>query len=271
MASGSGCLAGNGADGSHGRSAAFARRLFRPLPARYDLLAEVLSFGQNRRWRREAVAKVAGGLGPGSVALDVATGTAGVALALHGQAGCRVVGADLTEAMLRRGAQRVREAGAPVSLVAADASALPFSDGAFDGVVFSYLMRYVPDPEAALAELARVLRPKGTLACLEFHVPDRAPWRQLWWLYTRAVLPLAGLALGGRAWFEVGRFLGPSISAHYRCYPDSWAVGAWRRAGLGQVGLATLSLGGGVVMWARKEAGPDEGMAPPAADRPGRG
>jgi hypothetical protein len=83
-------------------------------------------------------------------------------------------------------------------------------------------------------------------------VPSREPWRSLWWLYTRLLLPVGGAVLGGREWFEVGRFLGPSINRHYERYPDEWTLDAWRRAGLVDVGLRTMSLGGGVVMWGRK-------------------
>ena len=93
------------------------------------------------------------------------------------------------------------------------------------------------------------------MANLEFAVPDRVLWRGLWWLYTRAVLPVAGLCTGGPEWYRVGAFLGPSISGHYRRYPVEWTVGAWERAGIGQVTVRRMSLGGGLVMWGRR-AGP---------------
>jgi demethylmenaquinone methyltransferase/2-methoxy-6-polyprenyl-1,4-benzoquinol methylase len=71
-------------------------------------------------------------------------------------------------------------------------------------------------------------------------------------LYTRLVLPAAGYATGGREWFEVGRFLGPSISAHWQHYPLSWQAEAWGRAGIVDVGWRLMSVGGGVVMWGTK-------------------
>jgi demethylmenaquinone methyltransferase/2-methoxy-6-polyprenyl-1,4-benzoquinol methylase len=83
-------------------------------------------------------------------------------------------------------------------------------------------------------------------------VPAHPFWRFWWWGYTRLVLPLAGAATGGRPWFEVGRFLGPNISAHYRRYPVPWTVGAWRDAGITDVGARPMSLGGGLVMWGRR-------------------
>jgi demethylmenaquinone methyltransferase/2-methoxy-6-polyprenyl-1,4-benzoquinol methylase len=225
--------------------------LFTGLPARYDLLAEVLSFGQNGRWRRAMVDRIL----PANPerTLDVATGTAGVALQIARRSPGRVVGLDLTEAMLRRGQENVRRANAQrrIELVAGSADQLPFPDATFDALTFTYLLRYVADPAATLRELARVVKPGAPVASLEFHVPPRPFWRFWWWLYTRTVLPAAG-GLAGRSWFEVGRFLGPNISAHYRRYPLSWTVDAWRDAGFVDVGLRVMSLGGGLVMWGRK-------------------
>jgi demethylmenaquinone methyltransferase/2-methoxy-6-polyprenyl-1,4-benzoquinol methylase len=238
-----------------------ARELFDRLPARYDTLAEVLSLGQNRRWRRALVEAVAAGR-PARV-LDVATGTAGVALALRARTGATVVGVDLTEAMLRRGSGAVARAGATgICLVLGRGEQLPFPDRSFDAVSFTYLLRYVEDPAATVVELARVLRPGGTLANLEFLVPPSRFWRAGWWGYTRAVLPVAGLVCGGRSWMRVGRFLGPSISGHYRRYPLDWTRRAWEDAGLTGVTVRPMSLGGGLVMWGRRAESGAGGSAP---------
>jgi demethylmenaquinone methyltransferase/2-methoxy-6-polyprenyl-1,4-benzoquinol methylase len=228
----------------------FAQTLFSPLPSRYDRLAEVLSFGQNARWRRAMVDRVVAAAP--DLVLDVATGPAGVALQLAARTGARVVGLDLTEPMLRQGQDNVRRAGAQVSLALGRGEQLPFADGTFDAVTFTYLLRYVDDPAATVRELARVVKKGGVVANLEFHVPANRFWHPLWWLYTRTVLPLAGWVTGGREWFDVGRFLGPNISTHYRRYPVSWTVGAWRDAGLVDVGVRTMSLGGGLVMWGKR-------------------
>ena len=232
----------------------FAQQLFQGLPRRYDLLAEALSFGQNRRWRRAMVDRVVES-GPATV-LDVATGTAGVAVQLARRTGARVTGIDVTEAMLRHGRAAVQQEGlqARIALVSGQAEGLPFPDATFDALTFTYLLRYVADPAATIAELARVVRPGGTVASLEFHVPPQALLRGAWWLYTRLCLPVLG-GLAGRGWYRVGRFLGPSISAHYDRYPDSWTVGAWQRAGISDVGVRLMSLGGGVVMWGRRTDG----------------
>jgi demethylmenaquinone methyltransferase/2-methoxy-6-polyprenyl-1,4-benzoquinol methylase len=230
----------------------FARALFSGLPGRYDLLAEVLSLGQNRRWRRAAIDEVVAAE-PATV-LDVATGTAALALQIVARSDAQVVGVDLTERMLRQGAATVARNGASerVVLVVGRGEGLPFPNGAFDALTFTYLLRYVADPAGALSELSRVVKPGGRVASVEFHVPPNRFWWGWWWLYTRAVLPVAGFLAGGGAWFRVGRFLGPSISDHYRRYPLDWTIDAWRRAGFVDVGSRMMSLGGGLVMWGTK-------------------
>jgi len=237
---------------SRTRTHEVARSLFAGLPRRYDELAAILSLGQDRRWRAAMIDHIVPDH-PGLV-LDVATGPAGVARDLSQRTAGRVVGIDLSEPMLRRGAAEVAQAGlgGRIDLLLGQAEQLPFPDAAFDGLTFTYLLRYVADPAATLHELARVLRPGAPMASLEFAVPPKWWWRIAWWGYTRLVLPVAGLVTGGRAWFDVGRFLGPSISSHYDRYPVSWTVDAWERAGLVDVGTRSMSLGGGLVMWGRK-------------------
>jgi demethylmenaquinone methyltransferase/2-methoxy-6-polyprenyl-1,4-benzoquinol methylase len=232
----------------------FARVLFSGLSERYDLLAEVLSFGQNHRWRATMVDAVAGMESPPRRVLDVATGTAGVALMLSERTGASIIGLDLTEQMLRRGRERIVQRGKAdrIKLLVARGEQLPFPDNTFDALTFTYLLRYVADPAATIRELTRVVRPGGYVANLEFAVPANPVWRAGWIGYTRAVLPLAGLLTGGRKWYRVGRFLGPSISTFYQRYPLSWLQAAWREAGLQAVTSKSMSLGGGLVMWGRK-------------------
>jgi demethylmenaquinone methyltransferase / 2-methoxy-6-polyprenyl-1,4-benzoquinol methylase len=231
----------------------FARELFDGLPARYDALEELLSFGQNHRWRSAMVGAVAEGE-PRTV-LDVATGTAGVALMLAQRTDAEITGVDLTEQMLRRGQARVTEAGVRrIRLAVARAEQLPFPDATFDGLTFTYLLRYVADPAATLRELARVVRPGGTIASLEFAVPPAPVWLPAWRLYTRVVLPSAGFLTGGPEWAHVGRFLGPSIEDHYRRYPMERHVAMWHEAGLVDVRTRTMSLGGGLVMRGRRSS-----------------
>lgn len=237
----------------------FARQLFAGLPDRYDRLAEVLSLGQNARWRRAMIdALVASS--PARV-LDVATGPAGVALQLAGRTDAFVAGVDLSPEMLRAGAANVAHSPYPnrISLLLARGEDLPFPDASFDALTHTYLLRYVADPASTLAELSRVVRPGGVMAGLEFHVPTSGFWRAMWFGYTRLLLPAGGMATGGREWFEVGRFLGPSISRHYHQFPLDWHVSAWAAAGMTDVQVRLMSLGGGVVMWGRKAGGGGNG------------
>src|SRR5947208_6221503 len=180
-----------------------ARALFAPLGPTYDRYASLLSFGQDPRWRRFLVSRVEAG--PGDTVLDVATGTGAVARELIRRKGCRVVGVDVTPEML---AEARRRLGPEVELVEARAERLPFPDASFDGLTFTYLLRYVDDPAETLRELARVVRPGGTVAMLEFGLPTGV-WRPLWEVYVLVGLPLAAAAVspGLR---EVGRILGPS-------------------------------------------------------------
>jgi len=188
--------------------------------------------------------------------LDVASGTAGVALQLASRTSADVIGVDLTIGMLAQGHRNVAQAGMSgrVQLVAGRGEQLPFPDASFDALTFTYLLRYVDDPQATLRELARVVKPGGAVASLEFYLPPSTFWRAWWWLYTRFVLPAGGWLTGGREWFNVGRFLGPNISGHYRKYPLAWTEDAWRQAGFENVGARVMSLGGGLVMWGTRSS-----------------
>lgn len=238
-----------------------ARRLFSGIANRYDLIAEVLSFGQNGRWRRAMVRRVCAGLArrpstaPAPRVLDVATGPAAVAIAIARRTDARVVGLDQSPEMMGAGVARVRAAGlgSRVRFVLSRGERLPFADGSFDAVTFTYLLRYVDDPAATLFELTRVLKPGGTLGNLEFAEPTNPVWRWSWLFYTRAVLPLAGRLIS-RPWHEVGKFLGPSISMFYRRWPMKRQLAMWRDAGIADVRAQSMSLGGGVVISGTKQA-----------------
>lgn len=240
------------ADGTLSSPKTFARTLFAGLPARYDRLAAILSLGQDRRWRREMIDRVASSH-PLTV-LDVATGPAGVALELADRTDALVIGVDLSPDMLARGASNVDAAGRNdrIALVLGQGERLPFPDATFEALTFTYLLRYVANPTETIAELARVVQPGGAMASLEFAVPRNRFWRGWWILYTRAVLPIAGGVMGGRAWFDVGRFLGPNITQHYDRFSVSDHIAAWEAAGLTDVRVRFMSLGGGLVMWGSK-------------------
>jgi demethylmenaquinone methyltransferase/2-methoxy-6-polyprenyl-1,4-benzoquinol methylase len=228
-----------------------ARELFAPLGPTYDRYAALLSFGQDPRWRRFLVSRVEAG--PGDRVLDVATGTAAVALELVRRHGCDVVGVDQSPEMLAEGRERVHGAGLSerIELVEGRAEALPFGEAEFDALTFTYLLRYVDDPGATLAELARVVKPGGTIASLEFGVPAGALPRAAWNLYVDVGLPLAG-GLVSSAWREVGSFLGPSIRGFYERHPIPVLLELWRRAGIVNVHGRRLSFGSGIVIWGRR-------------------
>jgi len=221
-----------------------ARTLFAPLGPTYDSYAALLSLGQDPRWRRFLVSRV--DAGPRETVLDVATGTGAVARELVARKGCTVVGLDQSPEMLAEA--RRRSPG--LTFIEGRAEELPFPDAAFDALTFTYLLRYVADPAATLQELARVVRPGGTIAGLEFAVP-RGLWRPLWELYVRVGLPLVGRTLS-RGWAEVGDFLGPSIRGFYERYPEPRLHELWWDAGVREVRSRRLSLGGGIVTWGRR-------------------
>ncbi|MCY7303774.1 MAG: class I SAM-dependent methyltransferase [Thermoleophilia bacterium] len=217
-----------------------ARALFAPLGPTYDRVGATLSFGQDPRWRRTMVRRVPR---DGGTVLDVATGTGLVAARLVA-AGHDVTGLDQSAGMLALARERF---GDTVALVQASATEIPFPDASFDHLTFTYLLRYVDDPGATLAELARVVRPGGSIANLEFCVP-RGIWRPLWDLYVGFGLPAAGRVVS-REWYDVGRFLGPSIREFYERWPLPRQLELWREAGIIDVRARRMSLGGGVVIW----------------------
>src|SRR6516165_380552 len=184
--------------------------LFAGLPAAYDRMGAVLSFGQDPRWRRALLDAI--DPRPGQRILDVATGTGMVAASLA-RRGAEVTGLDQSEHMLSAARQRLAEhpdLANKITLVQGEAEQLPFADEEFDALTFTYLLRYVDDRLATMRELARVLRPGGRIGMVEFGVPSAAPLRALWRVHTRVGLPLIG-RLVSSDWVEVGRFLGPSI------------------------------------------------------------
>lgn len=219
-----------------------ALELFEPLGPTYDRTAAVLSFGQDPRWRRFLVSR----LTPGSRVLDVATGTGAVAAELL-RRGCKVTGLDQSSGMLAVARERLN---GRAELVQGSAESLPFADAEFDALTFTYLLRYVDDPGAVVRELARVVRPGGTIASLEFGLP-RGAARPAWELWTRVGLPVAGRLLSP-GWHEVGRFLNGSIRDFHDRYPLQTQLRLWSEAGIDDVRARRLSLGGGLVLWGRR-------------------
>jgi demethylmenaquinone methyltransferase/2-methoxy-6-polyprenyl-1,4-benzoquinol methylase len=223
-----------------------ALELFSGLPRAYNWMGAVLSFGQDPRWRATLVDQV--NPLPGQRVLDVATGTGMVAFALAGR-GCEVVGLDQSPDMLAAARRRLEaspQLAHRMTFIQGEAERLPFDDGEFDALTFTYLLRYVDDRAATMRELARVVKPGGRIGMVEFGVPASRPVRAAWRVYTRVGLPILGRVVSP-AWFEVGRFLGPNIEDLYAQEPD--VADLWRRSGIEQVEQRNLSFGAGLVMW----------------------
>lgn len=229
-----------------------ALTLFAGLPRHYDRAGAALSFGQDPRWRAVLVAAIPAG--PQDRVLDVASGTGMVATALVHRTGCHVTALDQSPQML--GGLRARltadpQLAARIEPVEGQAETLPFADASFDALTFTYLLRYVEDPAATLRELARVVKPGGTVGMAEFGVPGRPLLCALWRLYTRVAMPVLGRLLS-RDWQEVGAFLGPSIEGFYARMPLPRLTGLWEEAGMTDVRVRRMSFGAGVVMTARR-------------------
>jgi demethylmenaquinone methyltransferase/2-methoxy-6-polyprenyl-1,4-benzoquinol methylase len=223
--------------------AAHARTLFDGIASRYAWPAEVFSFGQYGRWRRAAIAHL--DVPAGSLVLDVATGTGLVARDVQRRRGARVIGLDQSAEMLREAASR------GVHVVGASATALPFAASIFDGLSFTYLLRYVDDVPATIAELIRVLRPGAPMVSVEFGMPQGAITGPLWRSYVLGTFPVAMRAIS-KGWREVGGFLGPSVASFNRRWPPERLADEWRAAGMTDVHAKKMSLGGGVITWGRK-------------------
>ena len=228
-----------------------AKSLFAPIAPNYDRYASLLSFGQDPRWRRFLVSRIEAG--PGDTVLDVATGTAAVAIEIARRTRAHVIGLDQSPEMLARARERIARAGLGdrIELREGRAETLPFEDGYFAALSFTYLLRYVADSAATMSELARVVRPGGVIASLEFGVPPRPLPRAAWELYVRMGLPAAG-ALVSEGWKEVGRFLGPSIRGLYADGGLERVLDCWLAAGIEELRYRRLSLGGGIVIWGRR-------------------
>ncbi|MSP16286.1 MAG: bifunctional demethylmenaquinone methyltransferase/2-methoxy-6-polyprenyl-1,4-benzoquinol methylase UbiE [Myxococcales bacterium] len=185
--------------------------MFDAIARRYDLVNRVLSLGIDQRWRRATVRALA--LAPGQRMLDLATGTADVALqALALAPGVTVVGLDPSEKMLEVGRAKVARArhAERCTLEAGDAQALRFADASFDACTMAFGIRNVPDRPRALAEIARVLRPGGRVAILELSEPRRGLLGPLARFHIQKLVPALGALLSGAREY---RYLQRSIAA----------------------------------------------------------
>lgn len=229
----------------------FAGRLFAGIAPQYDRIGAFLSLGQDERWRSFLISQT--NAIPGGRVLDVAAGTQLVSRGLAARKGVHVAALDQSEPMLRAGREPTRLAGLDdrVTPIAGRAERLPFRDEAFDAVTLTYLLRYVDDPAATVRELVRVLAPRGSIAMLEFHVPEHVLVHAGWWVYTRLAMPLAG-AIVSPAWARTATFLGPDVSRFVEEHPIAEQVGWFQRAGIEHVRTRRFLFGSAVVLWGVK-------------------
>jgi len=232
-------------------TASFAQGLFDGIARSYDTWAQVLTFFQYLRWRRFLVSRMVPR--PRNLVLDVCTGTAGVALEIARHHNGQIVGLDICHSMLEagRGAVGKTSLDGRIQLIQGRAEQLPFPDETFDTVVFTYLLRYVQEPNATIQELSRVLKPGGELLSLEFCIPESSWIRALWLMYNRVVMPVVTLPVS-LGWHRVGRFLGQSIWDFCQRCPVDRIAAIWRENGIPLVETRRLFQGVAIVMWGAK-------------------
>jgi demethylmenaquinone methyltransferase / 2-methoxy-6-polyprenyl-1,4-benzoquinol methylase len=233
-------------DGLRAKEPARIAGMFDAIAARYDLINRVLSGGLDQRWRARAVRSL--DLQPTDTLVDLCTGTADVALAAAPRAG-RVIGVDFSHEMLRLGLEKVRSRalGHRIALARGDATALPLGASSADAAVISFGIRNVQEPVAALRELARVLRPGGRLAILEFGLPTSRPFRALYLWYTNRLLPAVGRLISRHA--SAYEYLPESVTR----FPPPEAFGRLLQAnGFPHVEIVPLTLGVVYLYIARK-------------------
>ncbi len=215
--------------------------MFDAIAPRYDALNHLLSAGLDRGWRRRAVRALE--LSGQERVLDICTGTADLALeAMRGPGGRarEVVGVDFAAAMLRLGLAKVREAqlGARIHLIRGDATRIPLSDRSCDAALVGFGIRNVMDPEAACREVARIVRPGGRFAVLEFGSPTVPGLRGLYGWYFRAVLPRIGRLVSKHG--DAYSYLPASVAQFPE--PDVF-MGLMRAAGFQSVRYQPLTFG----------------------------
>lgn len=211
------------------------RRMFDTVARRYDLTNDILSFGQDRRWRKEVLDAVDPAYG--DMVLDLAAGT-GTSSQPFRDAGATVVPCDFSIGMLQVGKKQFPH----LPFTAGDGTKLPFRDATFDAVTISFGLRNIVDPQAGLAELRRVTKPGGRLVVCEFSHPTWAPWRTLYLEYLMKALPAVATAVSSAP--DAYVYLAESI----RAWPDQrgladlisaagWNAPEWRNLSGGIVAL----------------------------------
>jgi demethylmenaquinone methyltransferase / 2-methoxy-6-polyprenyl-1,4-benzoquinol methylase len=211
--------------------------MFAGIAGRYDLLNHVLSLNIDKGWRRKVRAEIGDILAdPGALVLDVACGTGDLSLELKQGANATIIGTDFCRPMLDVASQKLQRID--LALVEADAMALSFADGSFDAVTIAFGLRNLPDHEAGLRELLRILKPGGKLVVLECSNPSLPGFRQLFKFYFEHLVPrIGGLISGSRGAYT---YLPDSVSR----FPDKKTLASMmEKAGFENVGFQSLTGG----------------------------
>ncbi len=218
------------------------RAMFTRIAGRYDLMNSLMTGGRHHAWRRYAAATASSA--PAGPILDLATGTADLAIAVQAASpGRKVIGADFSLGMLTEAQRKLAGRPAPrIPLLAADALALPFADKSFACVTSAFLLRNLGDLPTGLREMRRVTRPGGLVIALEIIRPGVPGWDALFALYFRRIVPLIGALIAGdrQAYTylpkSVDRYLSPRALA--RLMTDlGFRDVTYRRYGLGAIAL----------------------------------
>jgi demethylmenaquinone methyltransferase / 2-methoxy-6-polyprenyl-1,4-benzoquinol methylase len=215
------------------------RGMFDRIAGVYDVMNSAMTAGLHHQWRQRAVDRA--GVGPGSDALDVCCGTGDLALELRRRIGPdgRVAGCDFSEPMLELARRKSGEQGLPVEFGWADALDLPYRDGSFDAVTIGFGARNLADLERGISEMARVLRPEGSLVILEITRPHRQPLASFYSLWFDRFVPVIGTLAGDP---EAYSYLPDSVWTFPE--PDQLA-GMLDAAGLSEI--RWLLLAGGII------------------------
>ncbi len=167
-------------------------QMFDTISGEYDGLNRVISLGLDKSWRRKVIKTIAK-QSPENV-LDIATGTGDLAISLAEKGLTNIIGADISEGMLKVGRKKVKDKGLEkhISLQIGDSEDLPFADSHFDAICIAFGVRNFEDLEKGLSEIYRVLKPGGIFVVLETAVPQKTPFKQGYKIYTRYILPTIG-------------------------------------------------------------------------------
>jgi len=223
------------------------RKMFDDISGRYDLLNHLLSFGIDYSWRKRMV-RILREKKPGKI-LDVATGTADVAIAMASLNPESITGIDISGKMMETGAEKIRRLGLDkvISLKQGDAEKIPFSDASFDALTVAFGVRNFEDLEKGLKEMRRVLRPGGTMMILEFSHPTAFPFRQFYRIYSASVIPFVGKKLSGHE--EAYSYLPDSV----RAFPSgSDFTGILEKIGMKNARQVVLTFGIATIYLAEK-------------------